>query len=218
VKSADAMLLDYVEARERLASAPALTMTLHSGLITALLCERKRCIGSPRQNRNGEWRCSSCRRLWDLERVELGRTQIGGKVSMWGRDRKLVRTRSAARSPESRPHRVVRGYGPILDQLATEAPHAFAAWRLHVLDDREIRLGQANCLGLTLEYLPARMAAMVASGALPPCEIRITVYRVRQWIGFARRRAVEILEERVRRTVAAAVELELVRPQGGVAK
>lgn len=212
MKSPDAILLAYVEARERLASAPGLALALHSGLVTALLCETKRCIGSPRRDKEGVWACSICRKPWSLEQVELGRTQIGGRVSMWGGSRQLVRTRTPARSPESRAHRVLLTYGGALEQLSLEQPHAFCAWRLHVLDDAEVQAGRANCLGLPLELIPPRMVGLLAEGALPRCDAAVTVYRVRKWISAARRRAVEILEERVRRTVAASAAL---RSAGG---
>lgn len=209
--SADALLLDYVEARERLASAPALQMTLTSGMVGSALCSKPHCAGSPRLDEEGDMRCTVCRRFWDVELIQVGKTEIGGKVSMWGRRRSITRTRVAARESESRSHRTVRGLAFTMDQLFAEHPHATRAWTLHVLDDQEVLAGRANCLGMPLDHIPARLSRLIEVGVLPPCDVRITLYRTRQWIGFARRRAVELVEQRTRRTLAAASDVRVLQ-------
>jgi hypothetical protein len=215
LRSADAILMAYVEAREKLSSAQAIGYTLHSGLVTSLLCGATRtCGGYPRpanehdqrQGREG-WICSSCNKPWQLEAVELGRTQIGGRVSMWGKTRRVARGRTAARSPDTAAHRALRDYGPVLHQVHEEDQHAFIAWALHLLDDAGIQAGIEKSLGAAQHEIPARMLELVRAERLAPLYGDVTEYRVRRWIRWARRRTLQIIEDRTRATIAMAAAI-----------
>lgn len=211
-QSADALLYAYVEEIHRHASARSASFTVQTGRITALFCAAtRRCPGMPRRQSDG-WKCSACRKPWHLERVELSRGEIGGRVVGTLREPSGRRMRSLRHGARLRGERhVPRAPGglagtraaellgdvsAVLDQVAEEDPHAFAAWLLHKLDDAGVRAGRSRELGLRLEALPQRLAELIEGGFLPPTEHELTVYRVRKWIGRSRRRASELYSGR----------------------
>jgi hypothetical protein len=170
------------------------------------------CRGTPRLD-GSMWKCSACRKRWEIERVEPSRGEIGGRVVGGLRDaagtrkRKLgraARLRGSARSSRaetglasSRAAWALGDVGAVLDHVAEEMPHAFATWRLHVLDDAALRAGRATALGLVLDAVPGRIAELIRVGLLAQVEHELTLYRVRKWIGEARRRTVELYQGRL---------------------
>ena len=222
--TADGLFRAYVEAIHRYGSAPSPSYTVHSGRITALFCAAtKGCGGSPRihQEEAGRvpiWKCSICKKPWGLERVELSRGAIGGRVAGGPRDATGKRRNHLGRSARLRssPRRSRSGGGlasthaaevlgdvaAALELSAEEDIHAFVAWRTFLFDDAEVRAGRSKSIGLPYEdhqgraSVQTRMLELLEGGLLPPYDEQVTVYRIRRWVSGARRRAIETFKDR----------------------
>ena len=215
-RHADDLLRIYVEAIHQYGSAPSAGYTVHTGSLAQLFCSTPKCGGFPRLEKEEDgripvWKCSRCRKPWKFERVELSRGEIGGRVagglrspSTRGktlRNPQRLRSqprRSAARGglASTRAAEALGDIAQVLDQVAAHDVHAFAAWRIHLFDDTEIRALRSKSLGISMDQLPRRIRSLVHLEYLPPYEQAITLYRVRRWISGARRHAWDLYTDR----------------------
>jgi len=220
---ADDLLRAYLAAIMRWGSAPSPSYTVHSGSLAELFCATKGCGGFPRleheeQGRIPVWKCSSCRKPWRFEQVELSRGEIGGRVggslrnpnpkgrslAPSARLRAGPRSSSAGRGLAStRAAEVLGDIAQVLDQVATDQPHGFTAWRIFLFDDTEVRSGISKSIGIPMDddrpgrcSVRQRMIELLDGGFLPPTEHAVTLYRVRKWISGARRQSWDLYDGR----------------------
>lgn len=179
IHSADELLRQYAETRSLLSSAKAQNLIAHSGGICALLCSTKDCAGSPRRTMEdgiSVLRCSKCKKLWPLEEKDLGR-------------REFMDTRRGIRTIGEQRIRL-GDFTVILQRVRKKLPEQFTAWYVHVLAPtyEEQDGGPAVGLGVPLDLVPDRLLKLERERRIDPLPMgSITLYRVRQWIGEARK-------------------------------
>lgn len=175
----DEKLLEYARACSLTAGAPSQRLTLHPGYRTALMCATKDCPGSPRRE-VAEWKCSACRKPWPVERVELGRNEVGLP--------KHQRSKGGINGSQIDLHDI----GVILDQLEEEIPWATVAWVVYVLSPGDPTEGK---FGISKDDTVERVAELQVSEELHGMPDP-TLWRVKAWINAARRRFYTIALQR----------------------